>query len=393
MSLLSVVGNSLSGFKAFTRKLDNLSHNVANMNSPGFKKQDSFFRELNDNGLGDGVRFSGTKTHFTQGDVFSTGQNTDLAIEGDGFFIIENEGDFLYTRAGQFTFVDDLLVDTTTGGAILGLSETGELQEISTSEWQSSTFSPTTEVSLSGNLSSLSAADTEFPLSSDPPITVDVYDSVGTLHSLTIKYRKEASGDWTAEVHDSNNNLVGSGLLGFTSAGSPIAGANELLVQLQLSDNLTHDITFKIGEPGEFDGLTSFPSQTANLSALSVDGRGEGVLQSTEFNSDGSLVLTYTNGVVEEPFTIALANFVDLSSLEVLSNSLFKAENSPDVIATADEPIVGSIRSSSLERSNVDVTDEFSEIIIIQRGYQACSQVLTVSNQMIEELYNSSKGG
>ncbi|WP_299581642.1 flagellar hook-basal body complex protein [uncultured Microbulbifer sp.] len=392
MSLLSVVGNSLSGFKAFTRKLDNLSHNVANMNSPGFKKQDSYFRELNDNRLGDGIKFAGSKTQFTQGDIFKTGQNTDLAIDGDGFFIIKTNDQYLYTRAGQFEFNEGKLVDISTGGDVLALSESGELTEISIAEWQSTDFIPTTEVNLSGNLSSLAADNTEFPLATDPPITVEVYDSFGALHSLTVKYTKEVSGEWKAEVFNESNSLVGEGLLGFTSAGSPISGLNEFPVNLLLNNDLTHEILFKSGEAGEFDGLTSFPSQTNSLTAINTDGRGEGILLSTEFNSDGRLVLTYSNGMTEEPFSLALANFLDTSSLEVMSNSLFKAQGIPEIIATADEPIVGSIKSSSLERSNVDVTDEFSEIIIIQRGYQACSQVLTVSNQMIEELYNSSKG-
>ncbi|MBB3063498.1 flagellar hook-basal body complex protein [Microbulbifer rhizosphaerae] len=392
MSLLSVVSNSLSGFRAFTKTLDNLSHNVANMNSPGYKKQDSYFRELNDNQTGDGVRFSGSATRFTQGDIYSTGQDTNLAIDGAGFFIIENNGKLLYTRAGQFEFNEDKLVDVSSGGSIMALAESGELVEIDISTWQVSQSEPTTEVELSGNLSSLSTTGTEFPLNTDTPAEFQVYDSQGEAHTLTITYTKEPEGDWRADVRNFNDEIIGTGLLRFTSAGSPMADSNSFAFELVSEGGVSQSILVNAGEPGEFSGLTSFPSQTNGISAENRDGRGVGALLSATFNEQGGLVLSYTNGASEEPYEIALAYFKDNSVLQGLTDSVFSAESSPQVIATADESIVGNIRTQSLERSNVDVTDEFSEIIIIQRGYQACSQVLSVSSEMLEELYNSSRG-
>ena len=393
MTLLSVVSNSLSGFKAFTKTLDNLSHNVANMNSPGFKKQDSYFRELNDSQTGDGVHFAGMAIRFEQGDIYSTGQNTDVAIDGNGFFIISKEGELLYSRAGQFRIEDNKLIDISSGGAVLGLSESGDLVEINITDFEVSPPEPTTEVALSGNLSSLSAVGTEFPAQTDGPLEFKVFDGQGQEHRLSILYTKEPTGSWRAEIKNSSGEVVGSGVLSFTAAGSPIAGSNSFTFNLDLADGTTQEIMIHAGEPGEFSGLTSFPSQTNGISALSVDGRAVGALLSTGFNAQGQLILTYTNGATEEPFSLALANFKDNSVLTVFSDSLFRTNTQPDVIATADEAIVGEIRVESLERSNVNITDEFAEIIIIQRGYQACSQVLSVSNEMLEELYNNTRGG
>ncbi|MEX2964318.1 flagellar hook-basal body complex protein [Microbulbifer sp. TYP-18] len=393
MSLLNVVSNSLSGFKAFTTSLDNLSHNVANMNSPGFKKQDSFFRELNDSQGGNGVRYSGSIINFEQGDIYTTGQGTNIAIEGKGFFIVENNGQLYYTRAGQFEIKDNKLVDAGSGGIVKALSEPGELVDIDISGWQVSQPEVTTFVDLSGNLSSLSAIGSQFPSDGESPVQFDIYDQRGEQHTLNIVYTKEPTGDWKAEVRNSDNDLVGGGILRFTSAGSPMADFSSFSFEIEHQDGITQTITANAGNPGEFTGLTSFPSQTNGISANSRDGKSLGALISTAFDDQGNLVLTYSNGSTETPFSIALAYFKDTGNLLAFTDSLFQSSTSPEILATADEEIVGNIRVQSLERSNVDITEEFSSIIIIQRGYQACSQVLSVSNEMLEELYNSSKGG
>ena len=392
MTLLSVVSNSLSGFRAFSKTLDNLSHNVANMNSPGFKKQDSYFRELNDNQTGDGVHFAGTAIRFEQGDIYSTGQDTDLAIDGNGFFIVDKKGELLYTRAGQFKFEEDKLVDISSGATVMALTDAGELTPIDITDWHVSPPEPTTEVALNGNLSSLSAAGTEFPLATDPPVEFTLYDAQGEKYKCSIVYTKQPTGEWKADISNEKGEIVGTGYLEFTSAGSPKAGASKFEFEFVVSDGSRQRIVVNAGEPGEFSGLTNFPSQTNGISAENIDGRGIGALLSSQFNSQGQLVLTYTNGATEKPYSVALAHFRDNSVLQAITDSLFHSDREPEVIATADEDIVGNINAQSLERSNVNITDEFSEIIIIQRGYQACSQVMSVSNEMIEELYNSSKG-
>ncbi|WP_444896412.1 flagellar hook-basal body complex protein [Microbulbifer sp. ANSA003] len=392
MSLSNVVSNSLSGFSAFTKKLDDLSHNVANMNSVGFKKKETFFQEVNDNG-GNGVHLSNERVSFSNGDIYSTGENTDLAIEGEGFFIVRSETGTSYTRAGQFVFDSGVLVDSNTGGEVLSITDSGELVNIDISDMQFSSYEPTSEVSLTGNLSSLSADDIEFPSEDESPISVDVVDFSGRNQKLSITYTKQSTDDWLAEVTNESGEIVGSDTLKFTAAGSPVSGFNTINVALELDNGKTQNIVFSAGKAGEFTGLTSFPSQTNALQLQSIDGRSFGTLQDISFDSSGSIILTYTNGDIKKPYSLGLALFVDKSVLSSINNSHFYSDSDPSAIASADEKMVGYIKAQSLERSNVDVTDEFSEIVIIQRGYQACSQVLTISNQMIEELYNSAKGG
>ncbi|CAM3744689.1 flagellar hook protein FlgE [Parendozoicomonas haliclonae] len=393
MSTLASIYKSFSGLIGFTRKLDDLSQNVANLNTVGFKSRDSYFRELHDGQSGQGVAMAGSEINFKDGEYTRTSQATHLAMSGEGFFVLEdNNGQRFYTRAGQFVLNGDQLVDSLSGHRVLGLSEAGGLEVISIATDSRSAPEPTKTVTFRGNLNAGTATDIVYPGDTDTPVTAEVYDSTGKLHRLELSFTKQIGNNWSVEVDDENGLQVASHTLSFSATGSPVTGSNQLMFTFTPDGAESQEVTLDFGTAGEFTGVTGFTAANSSLTSNREDGRGVGELSGSRFDEQGNMVLSFTNGDSRQPFTIALARFRDTSQLMTSSGNLFTSHSDPDAIGKPGEGALGSVRPEGLEKSNVDISTEFAEIIIIQRGYQASSQVLSVSNEMLEELYNSTGG-
>jgi len=400
------VYTGLSGLIAFSKGLDVISNNVANLNTPGYKGNDLLFRDLfyryqlsgDGDGrstatqIGTGVNAKGTSLRFMQGDLQQTGNATDVAIDGNGFFILRSETDTFYTRAGQFEFDDSgYLVARGADARVAGIDDSGNLSDINIKGMRTNPAQPTSEVVLANNLSTGSTSH-EIP-------EIQIIDSLGGSHTfkMTLTNNSAATArSWLVNIVDESGLQVATDAeIRFDGDGSPLVDFNKVTVNYQPDGALETEITFLFGEPGGFSGATSFSAGTdSTLSVDSDNGVSAGVLLSTAFDSDGVLTIKYSNGEEASSGRLALAWFDDLQSMRQIGSGMFLAPASSDVIvAAANESVMGEISGENLEISNVDLTREFTDLIIVQRGYQASSQVLTVSNEMIQQMLDMGRKG
>lgn len=393
----------MSGLIAFSKGLDVISNNVTNLNTPGFKGSDLIFRDIfyrysalggnaqdrSAEQLGNGVLGSGTSLRFAQGDIQETGNPQDAAIDGNGMFILLSDGGLQYTRAGQFAFdADGYLVDRVTDSRIAGLAG-GDVTDINISGMRISPAVPTGEIVFHQNLSPGSTTHTIN--------NVSVVDSVGAQHTLTITFTNNNAvtpRSWLIDVTNASGTAVASDLeIRFQGDGSPATGFNQATFTFQPTGADARQIVLDFGEPGSVDGATSFSAgTTSDLAVESQDGHVAGSMLDVEFESDGTITLNYSNGETANGGRLALAWFEDLQALQLISDGRFEAPSGATVfIAGPTEDLMGRIVGGNIEVSNVDLTREFTDLIIMQRGYQASSQVITASNEMMQQLMEIGK--
>lgn len=386
MSLQSLY-NSLSGLFAFSKSLDTISNNISNMNTPGFRGKDSFFENV----MGEfGTRIVGTEIRTTEGQIEQTGNATDLAVNGEGLFVLRDPstGKYFYTRAGQFQFdAQGYLVDTVNQYHVQSIDENGNLADISITKLRTLPAQASTTVGITGNLS---PQDTSFTINS-----LTVYDADGNTHTYSIKLTSNGAttlGSWNVTMLDGSSQTVASGEIRFNSDGSIMAGYNTLNVSLTLAGK-PQAVTLDFGAAGTLSGATSYPGIGSNLVASPKDGHPVVGVASYFFDENGVLQLKYTDQETRQGARVALAAFPDESSLEILNGRLYETGPSLEPqLGGPGEGLFGKIVGGSLEMSNVDLTQELADMIVIQRGYQANSRVMTVTNDMLQQLYDSTRG-
>ncbi|MFC0677991.1 flagellar basal-body rod protein FlgF [Lysobacter korlensis] len=379
--------NSLSGLFSFSKSLNTVSNNVSNMNTPGFRGTDTFFSNIND---GRGTRIGGEGLRTAAGDTRQTGNATDLAVDGSGYFVLRDaEGGLHYSRAGQFRFNDDgLLVDTVTGYQVLAFNASGTLDNINLNEHRTIPAQQTSSVRFSGNVVPGAATTTVN--------SVTVYDAAGVAHTWAVTFTNNSSttpGSFKVSVKDESGTVVGTGEVRFRTDGSPLAGYNTLTIS-PTYNGAVQPVTLNFGSPGTFTGLTSLAGMASSANAKAVDGHGVLSVTDLRFDEKGVLQLSYSQSEKRQGPQIALAKFANESALKMTGGRFVTGTTATGTdIGRAGEGAFGRIAGGSLEMSNVDLTREFADMIIIQRGYQASSRVMTVSNEMLEQLYNSTRGG
>lgn len=391
--MLDSLNIGTSGLQSFSTGLKVISNNVANLNTPGFKAGDAQFSSLYAGGgqgslagggsgplIGNGVMAGQTFVNFQPGDTRQTGNTLDLSIDGDGFFVTqgEQEGDQQYTRAGQFEFdKDGQLVLRGTGRRVLGLGVDGAQSPITLQGLRISQPKSTTQIRLIGNLSS---SATEFSIAS-----VKVIDAVGGEHVLKLVFRPKAgaSGTWTVELLDGSSS-VGSGEVRFAD-GRPAPGADSIDFSYTPAGGNTSSIKLDLSKD-----VTSFETgSTSSLAVGSTDGYSVGSLSKISFEADGSMLIAYSNGQTAKGSKLALARFDSNEALQpVGGNAFLMAGTEGRHIGAAKQGGFGSIASSQIEGSNVDLATEFSDLIVMQRGYQAASRIVSTANEMLQELFD-----
>lgn len=379
--------NSLSGLFSFSKSLDTVSNNVANMNTPGFRGSDSFFENVNG---GRGTRIGGEGVRANAGDIRQTGTSTDLAIDGSGYFILRDEqGRFYYTRAGQFRFDEGgRLIDTATGYEVMAIDAQGNLQAIDLDDYRTLQPQATGAVRMSGNIVPGTATTNVG--------SIQIYDTTGGVHTLTATLTDNGTvtaGSYLVSVVDETGATVGSGEVRFGTDGTPVAAFNALTLNLSYG-GVAQAVTLNFGTPGAFDGATRLTGIAASLKAQAPDGHPLLGVTSLSFDDEGVMQLVYSSSEKRQGPQVALASFPSDSTLDMVGGRLVAGTSVVGrEIGRPGAGGLGRIAGSSLEMSNVDLNQEFADMIIIQRGYQASSRVMTVSNEMIEQLYNSSRGG
>ena len=411
----------VSGLRSMQTMMDVIGNNIANVNTTGYKAGSVVFQDLlsqtirgaatptattggtNSAQIGLGVRLAGVSTNFAQGAVQLTGRATDVSIEGDGFFIVNMAGQQMYTRSGSFSFDAAGRLVTSDGAIVQGwpadnagtINPNSPVENLVMPLGQIINPNTTTSVAVNGNLNSTmpTTAPDNLLVSS-----ITVYDLQGTPVNVTMTFEHTAANDWTltATMPDltSPGDTVEVGTVDLT--WDPATQDWDPAPDLTLAPTAatgdwpaSAEIAVDFGVPGSPEYLTAFagPSSAA---ITGQDGTPAGTLQSFSIAPDGTVVGVFSNGQSQAVGRIALANFTNPGGLDKAGGSLYRAGANSGLarVGQAGQNGLGNLNGFSLEMSNVDLAQEFTNLIVAQRGFQANSRVITASDEVLSDLVN-----
>ncbi len=399
----------LSGLTAESTALSAIANNLSNQNTTGYKDttvqfSDLFYQSLGTTGSGDpiqegaGVQIGSMPATFTQGSVASTGVPTDVAIQGSGFFVVQNSsGALSYTRAGDFSInANDTLV-TSSGQDVLGYPAVNGVVNTGTGiaplQLGVGTISPptaTANVQLTTNLNASTSVGDTF----STPVTV--YDSLGASHVLTYTYTNTGPGAWSynitipaADVGQTGNPVVlNSGNLTFDSNGKlTLPAANVTgITATGLADGASN-LTFTWDLYNNTTPLLTQVAAPSSTTAISQDGSASGSLVSFSIGSDGTVSGSFSNGKTEALGELALANFANPEGLQLDGSTDYSPTlaSGPAVNGVPGTGGLGTISGGALELSNVDIATEFANLIVAQRGFEADAKAVTTFDQITQD--------
>jgi flagellar hook protein FlgE len=402
--------SAISGLRAHQTKMDVTGNNIANVNTVGFKGSQTVFQDTlsqviragggpaadrggtNPAQVGLGVKVAATTTNWTQGATQSTGRSTDFMIEGDGFFVTRSGTESLYTRAGSFDFDGEGKLVTPNGGVLQGwmanangvVNPNGPVGDLSVPYGQIVSPKQSTGGTLVGNLPAGAATGDTLQTG------VTMYDSQGVAQKVFYNFTKTATADtWTLDVkHENGASLLTGATVAFnTSGGLATPAAPGTLAPFTPAaatfPSWTGPVTIDVGTLTQFGGANTVTASEQNGYAL-------GSLQSFQLGNDGTIMGVYSNGLRQPLGQLALASFNNPSGLEKAGSSTFRVgDNSGGaMVGLAGVGGRGVLNSGALEMSNVDLAEEFTGLIVAQRGFQANSRVITASDEILQDLVN-----
>lgn len=434
MGISQSMYSGVTGLQSMASSMGVISNNIANSNSKGFKYDRAEFEDLlsvdlgGGDQMGRGTRLAQVRTVFGQGGLAMTDNLTDLAIQGQGFFMVKNmatevqesNGIFL-TRVGSFTFDKNGFLSDANGGHIMGYMADGNgaiSTRLSEVRIMTNNIAPsgTKKVEFNVNLDSrVNILEEPFDITkatatSNFSNTVNIFDSQGRSHQLTVFFRKEQFDEtgstwaWHATVDgkevvsggDTEYFEFARGKVQFDNLGNLRAEETEMSDVSFVGGALPNQaIEFDFGKNMEAEGGNGVGASTS-VAALSStvfhaqDGFESGNLKSMKIDMDGTLRGIFTNGIQRNLGAIALATFENQDGLQKAGRNQFIAtiESGPPKVGMAQTGTRGSVYASSLEESNVDLADQFVNMIMSQRAFQANSRSVTTTDTMIEEIIN-----
>jgi flagellar hook protein FlgE len=396
----------LSGLQASSSDLDVIGNNLANLNTDGYKDETLTFGDVfsqiqgtSGNGdpiqIGSGVQIEGTSSNFTNGSVDSTGTASNMALQGNGYFVVSGNGVTSYTRDGDFSVNSSGQLTTSGGELVMGFPATngvvttsGALAPISVSSNGSVSAVATSSFGADVNLDSASAVGATF----NTPLTI--YDSLGTPQTLNIQYTNTGTNAWSYNItlpgsatgSTATTTTVASGTLSFSSSGqltSPsgtVPGINITgLADGAASMNLTWNLNGPSGTPTVTQQNSA--STTANPTQ---NGFPVGTLNSYSVLPDGTVQGQYSNGQTLSLGQVAVANFANPQGLTQGADGSEQATSGSGaaVIGQAGIGGNGTITGGAVEQSNVSLSTEFANMIVAQQSYDANAKVLTTLDQV-----------
>lgn len=414
MAMLTAV----TGLQSHQRRLDVIANNIANVNTVGYRSSRVLFQDLfsqllrggsapvgnfggsNPQQVGLGVRIASIDVNHQQGSLLSTGVSSDLAIQGNGFFVLSDGQKTAYTRDGSFDLNSNgLLIDPATGMRVQGYlaDDTGVIntdrppQDISIPIGSAGIVRSTTNVYLIGNLNA-NAPTTPTPTTVTR--TVEVYDSLGTARLVTLSFTKQATpaNQWAwGASYDGNS--VGNGVLTFSTSGTlPLGTVGTVTIPgalMNTNGSQPNDLTFNI-DFTEITQLATDSTTGSDVTVRSQDGFPRGVLESFNIGANGEIVGVFSNGLTRVFAQVALATFSNVGGLVRDGNNMF-LETPASGVAQVGPPRSGSrgtVSGGVLESSNVDLGTEFSSLIVTQRGFQANARTITAADTLLQETVN-----
>ncbi len=452
--------SGVSGLKSHQTRMDVIGNNIANVNTTGFKSSRVTFADTlsqtqtaasaptdnlggtNPKQIGLGVGVASIDLLFTDASAQSTGKNTDLALSGNGLFVVKNGNETYYTRDGAFEFdADGNYVLPGSGLFVQGwmgengtVNTTGAVTNIQIASGKGMAAKATSMATYANNLnsevpsitkvSSTNAATPTNPVTvtlsdgstvtettgkytvghSLPQVTnLTIYDSLGSKHTVPVYFTRtkvddtgKTGNEWTvslspdvtettSSVKESDGSTTDYTLtpskLQFDTNGKYTSGTGNATLALKNGSTSTQTVTLNLSALTQYAGSSTINGTT--------DGNGAGTLKSVAIDSSGVITGTYTNGIKQSEAQVAIAQFTNASGLEKTGNSLYQVSNNsgtPNVKTASDLGVT--ITPSALEMSNVDIANEFSDMIITQRGFQSNSKIITVGDEMLETLIN-----
>jgi flagellar hook protein FlgE len=409
---------SLSGLAANQQKLSVIGNNLANLNTVGFKASTVNFADLvsqsvggsslNPKQIGLGVAVGSISPNFSQGAIENTGVATDVSIQGNGFFLVGDVNNRNYTRAGNFVFDANGLLVTPDGRPVQGYTQVDPItRQIITTGLpgnilvQNAVLPPaaTTMFGTITNLDAAAAVGATFTSS------VPLYDGLGVTHVATVTFTKTAADTWTFSMTVPGDEVTGgtpgtpfqiaTGSFQFDGSGRLIqvngaAAADITITSPPWANGATPaNITWDLVDANGGTSVTGFASPSAT-SSITQNGSASGSIQSIVIGSTGELVASFGSGRTVVVGYLALANFNNPQGLVKQGNNLFaESENSGvPIVGLPGTGGRGSLVGAALERSNVDIATEFTQMILAQRGYQANSKSITVADELFIETLN-----
>lgn len=417
--MIRSMSSALSGLRSHQAMLEVVGNNISNVSTPGFKTSNVVFEDVlsqtlrgsgapgttyagtNPSQIGMGVRLVGTAQQMTQGSLQRTNRTNDLAIQGDGFFVTDLNGERLYTRAGNFAIDGNGRLATQSGALVLGWQADAQgvlpprdNTALTPIELQvGSQIAPyqTQNVLMGGNLPAQATVGTTYSTA------VTVYDTGGREAAMMLTWTKQSTGPDVWQVTattDGGATLLplSQSLFTFNAAGEMTTTPRSFTIAAAAltAGGLTFnsDITVSLGEATDQSRLTQFAGNNS-IAPFSQDGFAQGVLQSYTVTQDGTIVGYYSNGRNLNIGQVALAVFANPEGLERIAGNWRETPNSGlALIGQALNGGRGQVNPGTLEQSNVDLPQEFSNLIIAQRGFQANSRVITTSDELLQEIVN-----
>jgi flagellar hook protein FlgE len=403
---MSAFSIPLSGLAASSSALNVIGNNLANLNTDGFKSEGLNFADvfnqmqgISGNGdpiqIGSGVQIAGQTANFSNGSVTSTGIASNMALQGNGFFVVANGSQDSFTRAGNFTVNTLGQICTPQGQLVMGypavngvVSTSATLSPITVNQAANIPGVATSNFQMSTNLNASAAVGDTY----SEPITV--YDSLGTSHALTIQYTNAGPNSWNYSISVPSADTggtgtptpVSTGTLTFNSSGqltSPTGSVTGITIS-GLTDgaaplNLTWNLNGSSGSP-----LVTQQNATSTTSATSQNGYGVGTLTGYSVLPDGTVQGEFSNNQTLALGQVAIASFANVQGLQQGGGNDYQATfaSGAPVIGQAGAAGNGSITGGAVESSNVDLSTEFADMIVAQQGYEANAKVLTTLDQV-----------
>lgn len=424
MSIGGALNSAVSGLKAQSTAMAIISDNLANSETTGYKALSTNFANLvTGSSFGSsyssgGVRATPRQDVDGQGLIESTSNTTDLAIQGNGLFAVTDSvgsNTLYFTRSGAFEIDDEgYLVSNgyylqgwtlDKNGDVVGgnANSSSSLSEIDLSAFSSSAAA-TDAVAIQANLPSTAVVGDTFTTA------MEVYDSLGTSHTISITWEKTAINEWSASFADptlatdssvdSGDVTVPGGPIAFTFVDGVLDSVSPNPPTIEISNwstgASTSTIELDFGTIGATDGLTQYaPTDTDNIDVtvenISQNGLRYGTLSGVEVEDDGTVVASYDNGDEVAVYRIPLATFPSYNNLTLNSDGVYQqtAGSGNYTLTQAGTGSAGEIVGSALEASTVDTAEEFSKMIVSQQAYSAASQMISTCNDMYDSLMSA----
>jgi flagellar hook protein FlgE len=429
----------VSGLRNHQVRMDVIGNNISNVNTVAFKSGRVTFKEgfaqllqggsrppgdqggINPIQVGLGMQIGSVDTVFSQGNLETTGLNTDVAIQGDSFFVVRKGNQSFYTRSGNFQIdADGLLVSPTNGfvvqgkSAVNGVFQDG-IADIRLPFGQKTAAKATDSIKLAGNLdASVPDFDLTDPDGAGPATagfnadtrgvsankeswtetSITAYDSLGTKYDVKVYFWKTGAGTWDWQV-DSDSliaagvpaaSITGGGTFNFDTDGTML---NPQLQTITFDPTGANSVSIAMDPGSGVNGITQY-SATSTAVLRDQNGYTSGTLQNFSIDRAGKITGSFTNGVNVALAQIALADFNNPAGLLRIGDNMYQESSNSGgcVLGFALEGSQSALTSGALEMSNVDLAQEFTAMIVAQRGFQANSKVITTSDEMLQELVN-----